>query len=145
MANKLTYHDHSTLKDPTVVGPGLWYAIHSECKEAIDENTSVPVIAFLYRRQFNFPCPKCKIHFGKYLADNPPSLIKFSNPKALFHWSVDFHNSVNQRKSKAIIPYEEAEALYYSAVEFCTTTCEESEVAAPVVAKKITFKPIIQL
>lgn len=144
MSNKTPKpHDHSALHDPVKVGPGLWHCIHSECKECVSEATSALPIAFIYRRQANFPCPNCKVHFGDYLASHPPGNIDFSNPTALFDWSVDFHNDVNFRKGKAPMSYEEARSLYYKQSDICTETCEEAGAeTTPVKIPSVTFKPL---
>jgi hypothetical protein len=48
------------------------------------------------------PCPGCQMHAASYLKEHPVDLAR------LFHWSVDFHNSVNKRTGKREFTYDEA-------------------------------------
>lgn len=124
----LERHNHQKLHDPKYVGPGIWIIIHMECKNADTPEKKGLAIAMIRRIQAGFPCDKCKGHFGRYLELNPPETTINDDPRALFRWSVEFHNAVNSRKSKAQVPYEEAELLYYrdSNVAVCSAACEES-------------------
>jgi hypothetical protein len=51
----------------------------------------------------------CSPHWAAYLEDHSPDL---SSRDAFFRWTVDAHNTVNQRLGKPVLTYEQAEALY---------------------------------
>lgn len=59
------------------------------------------------------PCMKCTYHCRLYFEQNPPPFKDKDNKsgeRALFKWSVDFHNAVNEQTGKRKFTYEEAEA-----------------------------------
>lgn len=51
------------------------------------------------------PCLDCAKHYKNYLLNKPPILI---SKDSLFKWTVDIHNSVNQRLNKETITYQQA-------------------------------------
>jgi hypothetical protein len=87
---------------PTVWGPFLWHTIHivalgysvtptyAEKKAAKEFYESFAIL---------IPCPVCKDHYSKYLAENPltPHL---DTRKDLFEWTVKIHNLVNKSLNK---------------------------------------------
>lgn len=95
---------------PTVWGPFLWYTIHmialgypkaptytekKAAKEFYESLTSL------------IPCPVCKEHYMKFLAENPitPHL---DTRKDLFEWTVHIHNLVNKSLNKPEVTALEA-------------------------------------
>lgn len=69
-----------------------------------------------------FPCLECRGHAMDYLADNPfPVLSK--NGDELFIWTVDFHNTVNDRLGKEYIDVEDAKKLW-SGENVCLQDCD---------------------
>lgn len=101
-------------------GPGLWRGKHLSAKRA-NKNAMLKQ-AFIEDIEYlcdNFFCDYCKTHFIAYLAVNHPSKYLLLED-GMFKWSVDFHNSVNERLGKPILTYEQAErALYDTKCDDC--------------------------
>ena len=88
--------------NPDVWGPGLWLFIHTIAlnysenpsqKERIDNKN------FLLSLEKVIPCPGCKAEYSKYIQETPPTL---ENKSTLIKWTIDLHNSVNERLGKKI-------------------------------------------
>jgi hypothetical protein len=97
------------------LGPILWNNIHtraSQCKTIEDKQRCIDYLHYL---QQNFPCNRCKPHFGQYLKTNRPS------PHIdLFLWSVDFHNAVNKRLGKpSVDPIDACNRYNYRSNMLC--------------------------
>lgn len=101
------------LKNQKYVGPGIWFTIHSEAKEATSIREQRTYCALIRRLQRNFPCSICRKEFGAYLEKYPPEDMVQNHEFAMFTWSVDFHNRVNERLGKHILSWEECTSLYY--------------------------------
>jgi hypothetical protein len=99
------------LKDPKVIGPGIWYIIHLKGMIAKDISTKVSFIKLINELSVNFPCLKCRNHINEYLEHNPITLATLNEPEGLFKWSWEFHNAVNKRLGKNIIDYQSAKRL----------------------------------
>lgn len=106
----------SGIEDPTITGPGVWFAIHNASK-----NLSFSCfIEMIYKLAEEFFCPHCQVHFKQYLANNPPENYRNHlvdiNGKSLsigaFLWGWQFHNAVNARLGKGLMSWESACALY---------------------------------
>jgi hypothetical protein len=71
-----------------------------------------------FRRIWTFvsrlPCAECRDHATRFVLQNPPNL---ASTYALQAWVWKFHNAVNLRLGKPLIPYEEYQRLY--ADEIC--------------------------
>jgi hypothetical protein len=50
-------------------------------------------------------CP-CEAHFKQYMAENPPDWGR------IFDWSIDLHNSVNDRIGRPTLSYDDARLLW---------------------------------
>lgn len=99
--------------DPTISGPGTWIVIHVLALISDESGTKKDYefySLFIYRVVHNFPCSKCRSHAVKYLDKYPIPATKQSG--SLFEWSVIFHNVVNKRLKKKIMPLEEAREIY---------------------------------
>jgi hypothetical protein len=59
------------------------------------------------------PCPICKVHYQKHLADLPltPHL---DSRESLFKWTVDIHNRVNKDLGKPVFTASQSIAFYKS-------------------------------
>jgi hypothetical protein len=99
--------DTTKFSDPASVGPGCWFKIHVDAISATDDKSKFSFINSIINLSKNFKCNDCKVHFTKYISDNPPSNY-FNTDDGMFKWSWEFHNGVNKRLKKKIIKYEEA-------------------------------------
>ena len=122
------------LADPTIVGPGQWFTIHTEAKDAIDSKSKQRFIATLDNIVTNMKCDNCKSHALKYIDNNDPivywdkkKIVKLPSGKVevsgMFLWSCKFHNVVNARLNKDIINIETATSLYYISSSKCKGSC----------------------
>jgi len=83
-------------------GPILWDRIH-ELSLREDERAFITLIRNLPKI---VPCPECREHSKRYLKAHP--ITKSTN---LLRWGIDFHNTVNKRLGKRVLPYSKAELL----------------------------------
>lgn len=98
--------------DKNVWGKPMWSTIHLVAL-GYPENPSAD-IAIKYNQFFIsiahvIPCDDCRKHFISLVTDNPPAL---DNRDTLFKWTVDIHNSVNERLGKEKVSYENAYSLW---------------------------------
>lgn len=141
--------NHSRFHNPKYSGPGIWFSIHLMAYNAKTQKEKEFVIKQIRIIQHNFPCQECKIHFLEYLNNHPPEVTIKEGPEALFLWTVNFHNSVNYRRSYPQLSYEEAKKLYSEEAEFCMkSSCEsedENEIIEdkPVVLKSPKRSPVV--
>jgi hypothetical protein len=88
---------------PAKFGPYYWGVLHLACLGGIDPAALQALVSLF---PVILPCPACGIHFAEVLNENP--LPETSDPDALFKWSVDVHNIVNERLKKSLLSYEDA-------------------------------------
>lgn len=124
---------------PLRAGPGSWHAIHliaSDVKNQEDHQRACETIRLI---QSAFYCEICNKHFGEYLEKFPPE-NEIKSPRSgnvfeevidtstgdrfvvtkLFHWTVRFHNKVNEHRrnfkgssSPLVVTLPEAYRIYY--------------------------------
>ena len=97
-------------------GNAVWLLFHTiACK--IDENYLVnnkdEVIQFIRNVCHNLPCPTCAEHARETINKANLNNIETKENLKYFFWS--FHNIVNERLEKIVVPYEYIE-LYERAV-----------------------------
>lgn len=83
-------------------GPRAWKRLHDASLTMDYKRFDV----FLNQLDAEMPCPKCQKHFRDYRMKH-----KLSPRTDLVKWGIDFHNDVNRRIGKRVIPRREAEAL----------------------------------
>lgn len=99
---------------PLMWGKEAWQFIHFVAMSYPDAPTEIDkknYLDFFSSLQYVLPCPTCAYNFKKKMEVHPPNL---TNRKALFNWTVDVHNSVNEENGKDILTYEEAEYELFS-------------------------------
>lgn len=124
---------------PLRAGPGTWHTIHTiaaAVKTPEDHQRACETIRLI---QNSFYCEICKKHFGEYLDKFPPE-NEIKSPRSnnvfeevidtstgekfivtkLFHWTVRFHNKVNEHRhnfkgssSPLVVSLPEAYRIYY--------------------------------
>ncbi len=114
--------------DPVTTGPGLWYLIHLTAHDANTPQRIKEYIPFLRKIVAKHPCGVCRHHGSKYLNMFPPE--KHINTKrdgkltGMFFHSWMFHNTVNDRLDKKIMPYQTAWDIFDSVDEkVCQKDC----------------------
>jgi hypothetical protein len=117
--------NHSRLHNPSYVGPGTWFSIHSMAAYADTPEKKKCVIDQIKYIQAHFPCGDCKVHFGNYISSHPMEPTLQGGADALFLWTVNFHNAVNFRLNKPQVSYEEARKIFYSDSIYCTAKCDD--------------------
>ena len=79
----------------SVWGPPLWKEIHLKSLTLSTDE----FITFLDSLPGKIPCPKCTRHYIAYRAEHP---IRTSTDIVM--WGIRFHNAVNLRIGKPVIP-----------------------------------------
>lgn len=70
----------------------------------------------------SLPCIACQRHASTYILQHPPDI---SSSLSLQSWVYNFHNEVNKRLQKRIVPYEEYLCIY--ADELCWASWSRHE------------------
>lgn len=96
--------------DPTYIGPGTWNVIHTLAFNAKTKHEQLETGKIIKLICFQFPCKICKGHAKNYIKEN--SMTKSINKLKLFYWTWKFHNYVNFRLKKSLMPYEVAYKIY---------------------------------
>jgi hypothetical protein len=115
------------ISNPITFGPGIWYCIHLNAKNATNEQSKQKFKDFLENIIQNLPCSTCQQHATSYYQSNP--LKEFWNVKengqdiGLFKWTWNFHNTVNNRLKKPYVSWENAKMLFNSDEGVCTSDC----------------------
>lgn len=126
------------ITNPTTFGPGIWYTIHINARNAITDDSKNKFKDFIENTISNLPCHTCKQHAISYYQSNP--LSDFWNVKengkdiGLFKWAWNFHNTVNNRLKKPYMSWEIAKMLYAEESGVCNEVCgtEDSIPVTPV-------------
>ena len=95
--------------DPKEWGPITWRTMHAFAWEADRRNTEETkkaFIQFMHTLTDLLPCDICRQHMNDYIKDHPIPLINF------FAYTVEFHNSVNNRLGKKMYSLEEATKIW---------------------------------
>lgn len=100
-------------------GPSLWAFIHTIAVVDYPDDTAV------HRRQVNtclrqlravadaIPCNQCATHYRRHLDTWVATAGEgIYDTLALFKWSVDLHNSVNEKQLKRTITHSDALNLW---------------------------------
>ena len=95
---------------PEKWGPYYWGALHLAALGCPDAQV---LRTFIECYKTVLPCISCRTHFTQVLDENP--VPESSDPLAIFKWSVDVHNIVNERLGKPLIDYAEARAIWTDA------------------------------
>ena len=88
---------------PVKFGPYYWGVLHLACLGGIDPAALQALVSLF---PAILPCGTCGVHFAEVINDNP--LPETDDTDALFKWSVDVHNTVNERLKKPLVTYEDA-------------------------------------
>lgn len=95
-------------------GPSAWNTLHSfahRSPESLTESQMKEWRDFLYLFGKRLPCPKCRIHFQKFL-DTSLSLENLTTRENLVRFLHEAHNDVNRRLGKKTWSYEAHRMLY---------------------------------
>lgn len=110
-------------------GPGIWYIIHKSAYDLKRLDCQDAIIERIKKLVAIFPCEECSSDGLNYIKQNPIERYKnVVDPSGkivgLFMWTVTFHNYVNEKLKKQIMPYEDAVSLYEAR---CHDTCDISK------------------
>lgn len=71
---------------------------------------------FIYYMCLHLPCMACRYHALTYIATNPP---RTQSQLSLIRYFIDFHNAVNRRIGKPVLPYRDAvERIYNTFIQY---------------------------
>ena len=100
-----------TLANPLIWGEGTWRLLH--CTAATfpkipTEKDYRAYTRFLHSMAPILPCRFCREHMAKFLKENPIRPILEKGRRSFMLWTIRFHNSVNKKLGKPILPAAEA-------------------------------------
>ena len=119
--------------NPITTGPGLWYLIHLSAHDANTPERMKEYMIFLRKIVSKHTCGVCRHHGSKYLDMSPPEgFVDTINAEGrltgMFFHSWMFHNTVNNRLGKKIMPYQTAWEMFDSVDEkVCQKDCSDDE------------------
>lgn len=106
--------------NPTYWGPGVWITVHLWALNLnLTDNNAF--VNFMTNVINTLPCHMCRGHAQSYLRDHPLRPSR-TDPMWAFVWTIDMHNSVNERKGRNKWSYEEAKDFYYNMMKMSQTT-----------------------
>lgn len=108
--NKMNYSLFKT-KNTNEWMQSAWYIFHitlyqyelllsQQQTENIEMNSYSKLNKFILYFIRSIPCSRCKMHALQYLETHPLTNIIITHLFDYFHWSIHFHNSVNERLHK---------------------------------------------
>lgn len=119
------YHVENII-NPEIVGPGQWFVMHllgAEVKSEADLTNYKRTIEIILN---GIKCNECHSDAIKYYKNKP---IDDYRGVGIFYWSVDFHNYVNMKLGKPIVPRNVAYDWFHRRTEetVCTKKCGETK------------------
>jgi hypothetical protein len=117
--------------DPKIVGPGVWFTIHIQAKEAVTNHKIEQFIQYMELLARQFGCMNCRKHIRSYIDNHPINDFRtMTNEKGdrigMFKWSWMFHNAVNTRINKPYLEWDTAWEMYNSD-NSCNDNCAASD------------------
>jgi hypothetical protein len=115
------------LTNPNDFGPGVWQIIHILARKV---KTIKEVPQFMITLEIilsSLFCGVCSKHAMDYFTKNSPEQYitlydTDNNFIGMFYWSWEFHNVVNKRLGKTIMPWKEAFDLF-NQQNICDSNC----------------------
>ena len=109
-----------SLSDPNVWGPAFWFILHNgaahypiRASPIVAQNTK----GFIKSIPEMLPCKACSVHARAFIDKNETNMDMITSGRdRYFKFYVDFHNEVNKRNRKKIMPLEEAKKMYSGGV-----------------------------
>jgi len=106
----------SSLTDPTVFGPAVWFTLHNGSAHLPNELSPISLSRI---KMFidGIPdmlvvCGKCAEHARNYIETHRWVINDMKGGNDVFKFYVDFHNFVNERLGKSIMSLDTAKKLY---------------------------------
>lgn len=99
----------------SVWGPCVWYLFHTLAYKAVPGDFNLikdDLIQYIQRICSNLPCPECTQHATEYMKSHSRIIAQITTKEQLHYFLVDFHNTVNIRKNKPTLTYEQANEMY---------------------------------
>jgi hypothetical protein len=119
------------ITNPSTFGPGIWYCIHTNAKDAKTESAKQKFKDFIENTIISLPCATCIQHATEYYQSHPLNdvwnLKENGQDIGMFRWAWQFHNTVNQRLKKPTVSWENAKMLYSDDNGVCTSDCGKEE------------------
>ena len=126
--DKSTPNLDKVITNPRFIGPGVWWCIHTKGKLATTDQRKEEFEEFMNILADNFSCLECRNHMKEYYKAN--DIRSYFNMKdkdgkdiGCFKWTWLFHNAVNKRIHRYILPWESAVDMYYGEDSVCNSGC----------------------
>lgn len=100
---------------PSVWGKHVWYTIHFVALQFPDppsEREQMLYFEFYKTLSKVLPCGLCREHFKVVWSKHPLTTDRLSSREALFAWTVEVHNLVNEDLGKPRMALKDARELY---------------------------------
>jgi len=114
---------------------GIWFLIHLQAAHATTDELKKAFVKNMQILAENFKCLECQDHFKTYLKKHPfkpywNRTIK-GRDAGFFEWTVQFHNSVNERLGKPILTFDETYPYYTNAEDGVCQDCLADDLIEP--------------
>ena len=111
--------DISKFTDPAIIGPGIWFEMHTEAVQCKNDQRKRAFVTRINNLCDKFRCIKCKLHFKKFINSHPFENYWFVyNNKGedigFYKWTWECHNNVNRFLGKPQVDLEESYEYYMS-------------------------------
>lgn len=111
--------DISRFSDPTIIGPGIWFEMHTEAVQCINDQRKKAFVVRINNLCDRFRCIKCKVHFKKFIMTHPfedywSIFDRKGRDIGFYKWTWECHNNVNKFLGKTIVDLEESYEYYIS-------------------------------
>lgn len=149
---KIYNMDVTVFSDPVKIGPGIWFAMHTDAIKATTDSLKSAFDIYVNALCDNFKCKKCQPHFRKFIDTHP--FINYWNiydelgrDIGFFKWTWELHNQVNKFLGKYQPTLQEAYDFFSNneagACFNCGATAVHSTESAPIIEQRSNAIPAI--
>jgi hypothetical protein len=146
--------DLSIFTDPVRIGPGIWFALHTQALKATTDKLKDAFILNVNAICDNFKCKKCQPHFRKFIdTHNLKNYWKIFDSKGrdigFFKWTWELHNQVNHFLKKYEPGLQEAYDYFSDTEAGACFDCGGAQPAHPEQPKpevsKAAIPPVLEI
>jgi len=123
------------VKDPSFIGPGVWYMLHSIASDPKEKDLLLSLINYIRK---NFICLECREHFEQFCKKYPPEI--YINSDRGFEWTHLVHSNANIHSNKSQIDLQTAKD-FYSSNKSCSS-CSNNLPQDQSLVKQMNYKVV---